>query len=127
MLKKNTFKDVAIVFLVTDLARTLAFYRDTVGLSFEGADIESGMLSTHIGETHLVFFVGDAPRGATPQVVFGLAEGGIESVAEELATAGATLLTPVSEAPGGFSVDFGDPDGHVLSLYQDGALPRRLA
>ena len=34
------------------------------------------------------------------------------------------LVTAVSEAPGGWSVEFKDAEGHMLSLYQDGALPR---
>ena len=41
-----------------------------------------------------------------------------------LAAAGVELVTAVTEAPGGWSVEFKDPDGHILSLYQDGALPR---
>jgi len=72
-----------------------------------------------------MFFQGEATRGASPQVVFGLENGGIDDVAEALAQRGATLITPVTEAPGGWSVDFRDPDDHGLSLYQDGGLPRR--
>ena len=71
-----------------------------------------------------MFLPGDAPRGATPQVVFGLAKGGIDGMVAALAAAGVELVTPVSEAPGGWSVEFHDPDGHILSLYQDGGLPR---
>jgi len=41
-----------------------------------------------------------------------------------LAAAGVELVTAVTEAPGGWSVEFKDPDGHMLSLYQDGELPR---
>jgi predicted enzyme related to lactoylglutathione lyase len=41
-----------------------------------------------------------------------------------LATAGVELVTPVSEAPGGWSSEFKDPDGHILAFYQDGSLPR---
>jgi glyoxylase I family protein len=38
--------------------------------------------------------------------------------------AGVEIVTPVSEAPGGWSAELKDPDGHALALYQDGALPR---
>lgn len=41
-----------------------------------------------------------------------------------LAAAGVEIVTPVTEAPGGWSADFKDPDGHLLSFYQDGKLPR---
>ncbi len=67
---------------------------------------------------------GDVPRGATPQVVFGLAQGGIDATVASLAAAGVEIVTPVTEAPGGWSVDFKDPDGHMLALFQDGAHPR---
>lgn len=63
--------------------------------------------------------------GSSPQIVFGLDDGGIDDAVEALASNGVQVLTPVSEAPGGWSVEFGDPDGHPLAFYQDGALPRR--
>lgn len=75
--------------------------------------------------TELLFFEGEAVQGTSPQVVFGLAEGGIDAAAEALAERGMQLLTPVTEAPGGWSVELKDPDGHGLAFYQDGALPRR--
>lgn len=76
------------------------------------------------GDVELVFFQGDAKPGSTPQVVFGLADGGIDATVAALAERGVEIVTPVTEAPGGWSADFRDPDGHLLSLYQDGALPR---
>ena len=65
-----------------------------------------------------------APSGASPQVVFGLAQGGIDAIVASLAQAGVEVVTPVTEAPGGWSAEFKDPAGHNLSLYQDDALPR---
>jgi glyoxylase I family protein len=77
--------------------------------------------------SELVFFEGEATRGTSPQIVFGLEDGNIDAVAEGLANQGVQLLTPVTEAPGGWSVEFRDPDGHPLAFYQDGKLPRRLS
>jgi glyoxylase I family protein len=57
-------------------------------------------------------------------LVFGLAKGGIDSMVASLAAAGVELVTAVTEALGGWSAEFKDPDGHLLSLYQDGGLPR---
>lgn len=82
------------------------------------------MMARLPGDVSFVFFPGEASVGATPQVVFGLKDGGIDGVAAALAAAGIELVTAVSEAPGGWSVDFKDPDGHILSLYQDGDKPR---
>jgi predicted enzyme related to lactoylglutathione lyase len=71
-----------------------------------------------------VFLVGEAPRGGTPQVVFGLAKGGIDGMVASLAAAGVELVTAVTEAPGGWSAQFKDPEGHILAFYQPEALPR---
>lgn len=118
-------KNIGIVFMAKDLGRTHRFYSETLGLTFEVIDIEAGYLQARLpGDVELVFLAGDAPRGATPQVVFGLAKGGIDAMVASLAAAGVELVTAVSEAPGGWSAEFKDPDGHILSLYQDGALPR---
>ena len=53
-----------------------------------------------------------------------LGKGGIDSMVASLAAAGVEIVTPVSEAPGGWSAELKDPDGHILSLYQDASLPR---
>lgn len=127
MLFTNKLKNLAIVFTVADLDRTERFYREVLEIPLQRhGDPEFQYLSCHLNEhTELMFFQGEATRGASPQVVFGLEHGGIDDVAEALAQRGATLVTPVTEAPGGWSVDFRDPDQHGLSLYQDGGLPRR--
>ena len=118
-------KDIAIVFMVKDLARTLRFYTQTLGLTFEVDDVDGGFLMAKLpGDVSFMFFAGDVSAGATPQVVFGLKQGGIDGVVADLARAGVEIVTPVSEAPGGWTADFKDVDGHMLSLYQEGELPR---
>jgi glyoxylase I family protein len=118
-------KNLAIVFIVADLRRTHRFYTEILGISFEVEDFESGYLQARLpGDIEFVFLHGEAARGTTPQVVFGLAKGGIDAMVAALAEAGVELVTAVTEAPGGWSAEFKDPDGHILALYQDGALPR---
>jgi predicted enzyme related to lactoylglutathione lyase len=115
---------IALVFMVQNFERTRRFYADALGLELKQ---QEGYLNANLpGGTELVFFEGEAVRGTSPQVVFGLDEGGIDTAAEALVERGVQLLTPVSEAPGGWSVEFKDPDGHPLAYYQEGALPRRL-
>jgi glyoxylase I family protein len=114
---------IAVVFMVQNLERTRRFYADALGLELAQ---QEGYLSVMLsGGTELVFFEGEAVRGTSPQIVFGLDEGGIDTAAEALAARGVQLLTPVSEAPGGWSVEFKDPDGHPLAFFQTEALPRR--
>lgn len=114
---------IAVVFMVQSLERTHRFYADALGLELSQKEgYLSGILP---GGTELVFFEGEAVRGTSPQIVFGLDEGGIDTAVEALAARGVQLLTPVTEAPGGWSVEFKDPDGHPLAFYQIEALPRR--
>lgn len=125
-----TFKPTtaSIVFYVSDIVRTEAFYNDVFQLDLkreEGAEpfILSGTLA---GGLQLVFFQLDGKRGDTPALVFDVAEGGIDDIVADLAAKGVTIVTPVSEAPGGWSADFLDPDGFGLGLYQSEGVPRTL-
>lgn len=118
----------SIVFYVADIARTEAFYNDVLGIELtrqEGA--EPFWLSGSLDQgLELVFFEMEGKRGNTPALVFDLSEGGIDDIVAALAEKGVTIVTPVEEAPGGWSADFLDPDGFGLGLWQAGELPRTL-
>jgi len=117
----------AIVFFVSDLARSVDFYRDTLGLPVQVVDGHDGPLAVgDVGDLSLVFIPRPARAGESPVVVFSL-DGGIDDHAEALAAKGVEIVVPVSESPdGGLSLDFLDPDGNVLSLHQpEGASRRR--
>lgn len=121
---KPTVATVAVIFMVKDLDRSAQFYSEAVGLNVERND--DCLTATLANGTEVLFFQGEAERGTSPQIVFGLAEGGIDGAAEALAARGVSLLTPVTEAPGGWSLEFKDPDDHPIAFFQDGKLPRRL-
>ena len=125
-----TFDRVSIVFTVADIDRTARFYRDQLGFEFERIESkeEGTFLRTQIGtETEFLVFPGDPRPGNTPAVVFSLPDGGLDTLIERLATAGIEIVTPVSEAPGGWFAAFRDPDDQVISFFQAGEKPRRLA
>jgi glyoxylase I family protein len=125
----DQFDGLAVVFTVKDLARTERFYAEALGLKLERRESPEGpawLLGRLPGNLELVFFEGDVPRGASPEIVFGLNDGGIDDIAEALARKGVEIVTPVSEAPGGWSVSLADPDGHRLALFQFEAKPRRI-
>lgn len=118
----------SIVFYVSDIARTEAFYNDVLGLDLarqEGAEPFwlSGTLDQGL---EIIFFEMEGERGNTPALVFDVAEGGIDDIVAALAEKGVTIVTPVEEAPGGWSADFLDPDGFGLGLWQSGDKPRSL-
>ncbi|EIM74161.1 glyoxalase/bleomycin resistance protein/dioxygenase [Nitratireductor aquibiodomus RA22] len=120
-----------ICYYVNDIDRTEAFYRDVIGLNVQRmeGDEETGdwLLASIENNIELIFFKMESRPGNTPIVVFDLSEGGIDTVVEGLAEKGATIVTPVSHAPGGWSAEFADPDGHVLSVYQSEERPRKSA
>ena len=121
-------KSASIVFYVSDIARTEKFYNETKGLDLvrmEGAE-PFWLSGTLDGGLDLVFFEMDGVRGNTPALVFTVEGGGIDDVVAALVAQGVTIVTPVSEAPGGWSADFLDPDGFGLGLYQSGDKPRTL-
>lgn len=120
--------DAAIVFYVTDIARTERFYRDTLGIPVKREDgPEPFMLSAQIAPNfQMVFFQLEGKVGSTPAVVFTIHDGGIDDIVARLVEQGVTIVTPVSEAPGGWSADFLDPDGFGLGLWQPGDKPRSL-
>ena len=116
-----------VVFFVSSLARSVAFYRDTLGLAV--GPVEDGhegpYAMAQAGPVALVFIERPVRAGESPVVVFSL-EGGIDDCAEALAAKGVEIVVPVSEAPdGGLTLDFLDPDGCVLSLDQRPQAPRR--
>jgi predicted enzyme related to lactoylglutathione lyase len=118
----------SIVFYVADIARTESFYNDVLGIGLtrqEGA--EPFWLSGELdGGLEMVFFEMEGRRGNTPALVFDLVDGGIDDIVAALAEKGVTIVTPVEEAPGGWSADFLDPDGFGLGLWQSGDKPRSL-
>ncbi|CAN7462798.1 VOC family protein [Phenylobacterium sp. LjRoot164] len=117
-----------ICFYVTDIARTETFYRDVLGLEVANmGDDGSGndwLQANTAGGVELIFFNAECTPGNSPIIVFDLAKGGIDTVVAALAEKGATIVTPVSHAPGGWSAEFSDPDGHLISMYQSDEAPR---
>lgn len=121
-------KQASVVYYVSDIARTETFYNETLGFSLERMEgAEPYWLQGNLeGGLDLIFFQQDAVRGSTPAIVFTLPDGGIDDVVADLASKGVTIVTPVSEAPGGWSADILDPDGFGLGLWQSEEFPRSI-
>ena len=119
-------KGSGVVLMVSDITRTERFYRDILGIETErqpGGDEPDWLMAKPSSNVELMFFEGKEEIGRSPVVVFELEEGYMESVLENLAKEGVEIVTPVTEAPGGWSADILDPDGHPLAFYQSGDLP----
>jgi predicted enzyme related to lactoylglutathione lyase len=118
-----------IVYYVADIVRTETFYRDVLGLEVSRMDDDGQgnpwLMAPTAGGVDLLFFKNAQARpGQSPTVVYSLADGGIDTMVAGLAKKGATIVTPVSHAPGGWSADLADPDGHLFSFYQTSEAPR---
>lgn len=120
----------AICYYVSDIARTEKFYRDVLGLDIErmedDGDSHAWLMARTVNEIELIFFQQDSRPGNSPIIVFDISNGGIDDIVSGLAEKGATIVTPVSHAPGGWSAEIADPDGHTVSMYQSEEKPRSL-
>lgn len=119
-----------ICYFVADIARTETFYRDVLGLDIDNmgddGDGNDWLMAKTANGIELIFFQQESRPGNSPIIVFEIAEGGIDDVVAGLAEKGATIVTPVSHAPGGWSAEIADPDGHQISMYQSEEQPRSL-
>jgi glyoxylase I family protein len=120
--------NASIVYYVSNIVRTERFYNQTLGLQLERQEgAEPFWLSGKLEHgLEVIFFQMEGVRGNTPALVFTVDGGGIDDIVAGLAEQGVTIVTPVSEAPGGWSADFLDPDGFGLGLWQSGEFPRSL-
>ncbi|MFC5345546.1 VOC family protein [Brevundimonas staleyi] len=116
----------AVCVYVSDIARTRAFYGEVLGLPIQSmGDDDSGndwLQAETAGGVEMLFFKQPAAPGGSPVIIFDLKTGDIAAVIDALEARGTEILSPVSEAPGGWSAEFADPDGHILSVFQAAGL-----
>lgn len=117
-----------ICYNVSDIERTEKFYRNAIGLTVQNmGDDGSGndwLLASTAGNLDLLFFKTESRAGNSPIIVFDLEDGGIDTIISALEDKGVVIASPVSLAPGGWSAEVLDPDGHTISMYQAEDKPR---
>ena len=102
----------------TDLARSLAFYRDTLGLAvqFEMLGfvfLNAGGVTLSLSTTHKKLAT---PVAGGTEVVFGVAD--VIAAHEALRARGVEFLNPPRNVTGDqWAANFRDPDGHLLSVF----------
>ena len=120
-----------VILFVADLERSIAFYRDVLGLSFKlhgDGYAEFATRGTRFGlydRNRLGELTGHGPgvpNSPGGEVVFLV--GDVDAEAERLRAAGVAILTgPVDRAWGHRTVHLEDPDGFVVELAQE--IPRQ--
>ena len=103
-----------IVLGVTDVSRSLKFYRDILGLSPVPAPGDLPMLRS--GDLTIVLNGALSPSGRGFELVFPVTSVG--AVRKQLTDRGCTFLgDPREVAPRMWAATFSDPDGHHLTLF----------
>ena len=103
---------------VTDLPRSAAFYRETLGLELqfemEGfVFLKAGGVALALSTAHAG--LATPPAGAT-EVVFGVDD--VTAAHEALTARGVTFLNAPRNVTGDqWAANFRDPDGHLLSIF----------
>jgi lactoylglutathione lyase len=120
-----------VILFVADLERSVAFYRDLIGLPFKlygDGYAEFATRGTRFGlydRNRLQELTGqgpEAPRSPGGEVVFLVAD--VDAEAERVRAAGAAVLEgPVDRAWGHRTLHLEDPDGFVVELAQE--IPRQ--
>lgn len=119
---------------VDDLARSLAFYRDGLGLPTQGIigsefehgavaffDLRAGLKLALWARANIAYDTG-IPQGAASSTEFTLghnvaSKAEVDAVMEQATKAGAVIVKPAQDAFwGGYSGYFKDPDGHVWEV-----------
>ena len=103
----------------TDLARSLAFYRDKLGLAvqFEMPGfvfLHAGGVTLSLSEAHAKLATPVVAGGT--EIVFGVAD--VTAAHEALRARGVEFLNPPRNVTGDqWAANFRDPDGHLLSVF----------
>ncbi len=117
-----------IMFFVSNMKRSQKFYRDVLGLT--PIDEHPEYSSYQVGRGALGKGLAIALHKARGQAVsdspvLSLEVVDMAAARRALQAAKRKIVRDFHEVPGGISLDFKDPDGHVLQLVQFMAKPRK--
>jgi lactoylglutathione lyase len=120
---------VATVMFVQDLAKCMAFYRDTLGLDMRQSDADSASFKLEnqyflllqvsaaadlIGEEVNALKIEGAPR-----MLLAAGVEDVDATYETLKAKGVTLLRPPTDQPWGLrTAHFADPEGNIWEINQ---------
>jgi predicted enzyme related to lactoylglutathione lyase len=109
-----------VLYQVTDLERSIEFYRDTLGLELESRVEGFPWAEFKATPTTLALYQpADASSGSTgggASIV--LAVDNVVEAIDELKAQGVTIVVPVMETPVCWMAAIVDPDGNAIGLHQ---------
>ncbi|NMO57245.1 VOC family protein [Actinoplanes sp. TBRC 11911] len=113
---------VGVTILVTDLARSIAFYRDTLGFHAIDQGVDSAVLAS--GDTRLVLrTVHELTPDTAGLMNLNLEVGDVQAVYDDLRAKGVSFVHPPQPVNRGdrlelWSATFRDPDAHSIAVTQ---------
>ncbi|MEW6755735.1 MAG: VOC family protein [Candidatus Latescibacterota bacterium] len=112
-----------VLYEVSDLARSIAFYRDNLGLTLTENLEEYGWAELQAGPLTLALFDPAKMRTEAPEPRVGgaavfLAVQGVREAVEELRGKGVKVLMEFMETPVCCQAIVADPDGNVIGLHE---------
>jgi catechol 2,3-dioxygenase-like lactoylglutathione lyase family enzyme len=102
----------------TDLTRSLAFYRDVLGLTLQAempglAFLDGGGVALSLSEEHAKLAT---PVAGATEIVFGVTD--VTAAHAALTERGVEFLNSPRNVTGNqWAANFRDPDGHLLSIF----------
>ena len=115
----------AVTLAVTDMARSVTFYRDFVGLELLYGGASAAFTSFRVGAGYLNLMLRDTPPQWWGRLIFHVDD--VDAHYRRLTGFGLAPSTAPADAPWGeryFHID--DPDGHELSFARPLPYQRRL-
>jgi catechol 2,3-dioxygenase-like lactoylglutathione lyase family enzyme len=100
---------------VTDMSRSVAFYRDRLGL--EVAEHDGDWSEVTAGDQRIGLNANESPGGDGGAVIAFTVDDDLEATVQALTAEGVEFADDISEHPWGKIVPFKDPDGNDLQLY----------
>jgi predicted enzyme related to lactoylglutathione lyase len=108
---------IAVVWLpVTDIRRSVTFYRDT--LSLETVRDGDDWVELEANGLHIGLNATESAHGNGGGVIAFQPEGQLDQTVEQLRSDGVEIAGEISEHPWGRVATFKDPDGNDLQLYE---------
>src|SRR5262245_39734903 len=108
-------QDIAYLLVpVTDLERSVGFYRDTLGLELLWHEVRQGHAAVRTGEAPLVLRAGDEGNrdGRGPIIAFEVAD--VTASVQVLSGRGVAFPDGIERHGGRITARFADPDGNLL-------------
>ncbi|MSP78554.1 MAG: VOC family protein [Dehalococcoidia bacterium] len=105
-----------IMFFVSNMRRSQKFYRDVLGLTPTDEHPEYSSYALGKGFAIALYKGRGQTAGTSPVLALEVAD--MAAARRALQAAKRTIVRDFHEVPGGISLDFKDPDGHVVQLVQ---------